>query len=162
AHMSLAVPTNNPLVTLSGVNGTFTVTPTGIFGAALGSVTVAAGAGFGFSGDLALGFNTTAAQHVVAVYGTPTDQDDDITLNAATVNGPYVTIAGSNIHLTLGPLSLSGNFSFTKDGANLHLAFSEVSIALPDEQNPVISLTDIQGDFTVTPQGVYGAASGSV
>src|SRR5262249_31294072 len=138
----------------------FTVSDAGVFGAALGTVTVAPGAGFGFAGDLALGFNTTAAQHTVDVYGTQ-NQDDDIVLNPASGNSPYVTIAGNNIHLTLGVLSLSGNFSFTKDGANLHLAFSEVSIALPDEQNPVISLTHIQGDFTVAPAGVYGAASGS-
>src|SRR5262249_43079785 len=164
--VSIELPSPNPLVSLTAINGAFTVTANGAFGLVAGTVALAPGLGFTFTGTFKIGFNTLTAPVTIDVNGDTIPGDssttaDDVFLPAATVVGqtrtPYVALIGKGIQLNLGTvLSVSGDFTFIKNGPDIQLTFSGVSIALPNP-NPIVTLSGVSGTFNVTTAGVYGA-----
>src|SRR5205085_7411235 len=141
------------VASITAVNGTFTATANGVFGAVAGTVALSPNLGFSFSTNLRLAVNTTTSAQDI-------DLDGDAGNGAEThvQAGPYLAIAASNLSLTIGSAQVNGNFYFEKSGATINIRFQSASVTF----GSVVSITGVNGAFTATATGVYGAVQGTI
>ena len=106
--------------------------------------------GVSVSGSLAVELNTT-----------PNPVDDTFQLNglAATVNVPggnpsYLELSGTGITVTVGSLSIAGNFTFSEGTAGVVVTLSNASFSLG---GGLISVAQGAGTIDFVSGGVYGA-----
>src|SRR5262249_53647969 len=122
----------NPIISLNNLNGRLISTASGIYGAANGSLHLADGLGFSFTGDFPVAFNTTTTQHTIDIDGDAGTTDDIVSLRAAAdANTPYFAIIGTGVDLLIGDFDLGGDFAFIKNGTEIELTFTDVHVDLP-------------------------------
>src|SRR5205085_5263942 len=106
------------VASITAVNGTFTATANGVFGAVAGTISLSPSLGFSFSTNLRLAINTTTAA-----------QDIDLDGNSGNASethvqpDPYLALSASNLNLTIGSAQVTGNFYFVKSGATINIRF---------------------------------------
>ncbi|CAB5080406.1 hypothetical protein D3OALGB2SA_510, partial [Olavius algarvensis associated proteobacterium Delta 3] len=117
--------------------------------------------GVELTGTFELALNTTGApvNETVMVGDTPMAID----IRA----GPFLRVAGQNISIGILNQTLTGNVSFEQltsaAGTPLtRMAATDVSFQLTAGNTPVVSLTDGQGSFIATENGLAGRLSGTI
>ncbi|MHB1572001.1 MAG: beta strand repeat-containing protein, partial [Solirubrobacteraceae bacterium] len=156
-------------VSLTQGFGVIVVTPAG--GGVYGEVggTVSAGAGGGntsipgvtFSGSFTLELNTTASAQSITPPGASTAID--LASGAPT---PYVQFSASGLTMSIGPVQISGNFTFTSSTVNGvktdQLVVSQATFTLTAGTTTILQLGGGTGTLTVTSAGIYGSFSAQV
>ena len=155
AVANVSLDLGDGLVQVTNGNGFFVLSGAGAAGrlAATVSVTIP---DVSFSGSFELEVNTTTA----AV-------DEVIRLGASTTTlslpvGPYLRVAGTDVRLTLGTQSISGDFAFeqitTDDGPLVKIAATNVGLAINDGSTDLLTLSNGTGTLVVLPTSAVAAA----
>jgi hypothetical protein len=118
--------------------------------------------GLGFDGnaggtfDIQISTRTSAVQTTVTIAGNPIVVD----LPA----GPYLRVEATGVTLSIQGQTLSGDFLFEKSAADQFVRFAanNVHLALGDGTKDILSLTNGQGAFIITPDGIAGTLSADV
>ncbi|HXG49304.1 MAG TPA: hypothetical protein VNO52_16895, partial [Methylomirabilota bacterium] len=148
------------IVSVSGASGALLITPQGIAGKLTFRISPSTFQIADFSLPLTLDLTVEINNLRVAVDETFVLGDDTIHLDLPA--GPYLRIAAENVALTLGSVTLTGDFQFeqiTRAGnvRVLRLAMANVSIAVPGD-NPVVS--DARGGFIIKKVGARTGVAG--
>ncbi|HRA75297.1 MAG TPA: hypothetical protein PLE12_03570, partial [Propionicimonas sp.] len=143
---------------LTGVNGVFVVTATGIAGTLAGTVDLSSllPPMVGVGGSFALVVNSSSARII-----------ESVTLGESTTSldvraGPYLRLAGTGITLTVLGQTLRGDLAIEQAAGTTTLAFSDVSLRLGDGSSDLVLLSGGTGSFTTSATGLGGQLQVSV
>ncbi len=148
------------VVSVTNGTGALLLTPAGVAGQLSASVALTGIAGVSFSGTFSLAINNTSS----AI-------DETIQVGAGTLRlqlpaGPYLRVEGTGIQLTIAGQRLSGNVAFEQitrpTGTIVRVALSDVSLAIGDGTNDLLTVTGGTGSLLILPGGVAGSFSGDV
>ena len=149
------------LLTVSGGNGLFVLSASGLAGQAQGSLLINPATGVGFTGAVGLAINNTAAP-ISRVFQVGSQR---VTLELPA--GPYLRVTGLGAQLSFASsVTLTGDFSFeqttTLDSEQVvKVAASKVSASLV-AGSAKVELGAAQGLFVLKAAGIAGRASGKV
>ena len=131
-------------VTLSGGSGTLLSMPDGVALEASGTVSVNAPQ-VSLSGAMKLKINNLETEITESGLNLPA--------------GPYTKFEGKDLKLVIAGQTLEGNFSFEKEAnGDVRGSVTNGGITISDSNsNPLIVLSDINGGFEMSNEGVYGA-----
>lgn len=156
------------LLTVTNGAGAFVITPTGIYGKATASASLAVPT-LSVTGTFTVLLNDTNSAiglTTVDVNGT------EVTIPALSA-GPYLRVnatgatAGQHAQLTVLGIALTGDFAFERKTTNnavevVTVAASNVSFGFGAVANNLLSITNGSAAFIITPDGLAGQGSVSV
>ena len=172
ANATLALgPTLSPVVSATGGTGVLVVTPTSFAGSLAATISVGSGTPVTLAGAVSVQLNTSAA---------PVNELVNVgagSLALALPAGPYLRIAGTGVTLTVGGQSLVADVAIEKttsygpdgiagtpdDSSLIRIAATNVSLALGDGTNTLLSLTGGTAAFVLPATGgLAGQIGGTV
>ncbi|OQY08208.1 MAG: hypothetical protein B6I22_01165, partial [Desulfobacteraceae bacterium 4572_123] len=142
-------------------DGIFIITGSGIAGRLSGSISLSNVSGIDFGSDIQLAVNTTDSP----VLETMTAGSRSVVLDLS--GGPYIRLEAVDFDLVIFDQAIHGDFAFESvindTGEQLvRVAAENISFALSDGSTDLVSLSNGQGSFLLTPEGLAGEISGIV
>jgi len=136
---------------------------------AVGTVETLGVAGVTLTGTVTVRFNNTGAAVTERIFdfGTP-DAGDDIAIAFTAGEADHASFAGDDLDLTiLDGFLLEGTFAFSRattvDGDSVvTMAFSGVTLALGDDTTPLVNVSNGEGAWILTRDGLAGTASAKI